>query len=67
MDKTELLWACTRRLLQDFSFPSLQLAINVITPKQHVQVLGVSLRVLHTALAIIRYTNPRFTYLLTYF
>jgi len=37
MDKTELLWAGTRRSL----FPSLQIAVDVITPKQHVRVLGV--------------------------
>ena len=41
MDKTELLWAGTRRLLQDFTFSSLQLAVDVITPKQHARVLGV--------------------------
>ena len=41
MNKTELLWAGTRRLLQDFTFPSLQLAVDVITPKQHFRVLGV--------------------------
>jgi len=41
IDKTELLWAGTRRLLQDFTFPSLQLAVDVITPKQHARVLGV--------------------------
>ena len=41
MDKTELLCAGTIRLLQDFTFPSLQLAVDVVTPKQHVRVLGV--------------------------
>ena len=41
MDKTELLWAGSRRLLQDFTFPSLKLAVDVVTPKQHVRVLGV--------------------------
>jgi len=41
MDNTELLWAGTRRLLLDFTFPSLQLAVDVITPKQHARVLEV--------------------------
>ena len=41
LDKTELLWAGTIRLLQDFTFPSLQLAVDVITQKQHVRVFGV--------------------------
>ena len=46
LDKTELLWSGTRRWLHSgliaYTFPSLQLAdVNVITPKQHVRVLGV--------------------------
>ena len=44
MDKTELLWAGTRRLLRDFTFPSLQLAVDGITPKQHVECLELSSR-----------------------
>ena len=43
MDKTELLWAGTRRSLSmgDGSFPSLQLGGAIIAPSQHVRVLGV--------------------------
>ena len=43
MDKTELLWAGTRRFLSmgDGSFPSLQLGGAIIAPSQHVRVLGV--------------------------
>jgi len=43
MDKTELLWAGTRRSLSmgDGSFPSLQLGGAIIALNQHVRVLGV--------------------------
>jgi len=43
MDKTELLWAGTRRSLsmEDDSFPSLQLGANIDAPSPYVQVLGV--------------------------
>ena len=39
MDKTELLWAGTRRSLSmgDGSFPSLQLGGAVVAPSQHVK------------------------------
>jgi len=43
MDKTELLWAGTRRFLSmgNGSFPSLQLGEAIIAPSQHVRVFGV--------------------------
>ena len=43
IDKTELLWAGTRRSLStgDDSFPYLQLGTAIIAPSQHVRVLGV--------------------------
>ena len=43
IDKTELLWAGTRRSLSmgDDSFPYLQLGAAIIAPSQHVRVLGV--------------------------
>jgi len=43
MDKTELLWVGTKHSLslEDGCFPSLQLAADIIHPRQHVRVLGV--------------------------
>jgi len=43
MDKTDLLWAGTKRSLSmgDGSFPSLQLGGAIIAPSQHVRVLAV--------------------------